>query len=51
MAAGALMVQEAGGLVGDFRGDSDYLASGRVVCGNPKIFAQLVQVLGPLAAK
>jgi myo-inositol-1(or 4)-monophosphatase len=51
MAAGALMVQEAGGLVGDFRGDSDYLASGRVVCGNPKIFAQLLQVLGPLAAK
>jgi myo-inositol-1(or 4)-monophosphatase len=51
MAAGALMVQEAGGLVGDFRGDSDYLASGRVVCGNPKIFAQLLQVLGPLASK
>jgi myo-inositol-1(or 4)-monophosphatase len=51
MAAGALMVQEAGGLVGDFRGDSDYLDSGRIVCGNPKIFAQLVQTLSPLAAK
>ncbi len=51
MAAGALMVQEAGGLVGDFRGDADYLASGRVICGNPKIFAQLVQAIGPLAAK
>jgi myo-inositol-1(or 4)-monophosphatase len=51
MAAGALMVQEAGGLVGDFRGDAGYLASGRIVCGNPKIFAQLVQVVGPLARK
>ena len=51
MAAGALMVQEAGGLVGDFRGDSGYLESGRMICGAPKIFAQLVQVIGPLAAK
>jgi myo-inositol-1(or 4)-monophosphatase len=51
MAAGALMVQEAGGLVGDFRGEPDYLASGRIVCGNPKIFAQLLQVVGPLSSK
>lgn len=51
MAAGALLVQEAGGLVGDFSGEADYLASGRIVCGNPKIFAQLVRIIGPLAAK
>jgi myo-inositol-1(or 4)-monophosphatase len=51
MAAGALMVQEAGGLVGDFRGDAGFLDSGRIVCGNPKIFAQMLQVIGPLAAK
>src|SRR6267378_2973121 len=51
MAAGALLVQEAGGLVGDFRGDSGYLDSGRIVCGSPKIFAQLLHVIGPLAAK
>jgi myo-inositol-1(or 4)-monophosphatase len=51
MAAGALLVQEAGGLVGDFRGDAGYLGSGRIVCGNPKIFAQLVHIIGPLAAK
>ena len=51
MAAGALLVQEAGGLVGDFRGEADYLASGRIVCGNPKIFAQLLHVIGPLATK
>jgi len=51
MAAGALLVQEAGGLVGDFQGESDYLDSGRVICGNPKIFAQLLQVIGPLSAR
>jgi myo-inositol-1(or 4)-monophosphatase len=51
MAAGALLVQEAGGLVGDFRGDAGYLGSGRIVCGNPKIFAQLVHIISPLAAK
>jgi myo-inositol-1(or 4)-monophosphatase len=51
MAAGALLVQEAGGLVGDFRGEQGYLDSGRIVCGNPKIFAQLLQVIGPLSAK
>jgi myo-inositol-1(or 4)-monophosphatase len=51
MAAGALMVKEAGGLVGDFAGNEGYLDSGRIVCGNPKIFVQLLQVIGPLAAK
>ncbi|HYA46363.1 MAG TPA: inositol monophosphatase family protein [Burkholderiales bacterium] len=51
MAAGALLVQEAGGLVGDFRGEPGYLESGRVVCGNPKIYAQMLQVIGPLAVK
>jgi myo-inositol-1(or 4)-monophosphatase len=49
MAAGALLVQEAGGLVADFRGEADYLASGRIVAGNPKIFAQMLQTLGPLS--
>lgn len=45
MAAGALLVQEAGGLVGDFRGDPGYLDSGRIVCGNPKIFVQLLHIV------
>jgi myo-inositol-1(or 4)-monophosphatase len=51
MAAGALLVQEAGGLVGNFSGEIGYLESGRIVCGNPKIFVQLLQIIGPLAAK
>jgi myo-inositol-1(or 4)-monophosphatase len=49
MAAGALMILEAGGLVGDLKGEQGYLESGRFVCGNPKIFSQLLQLLGPHA--
>jgi myo-inositol-1(or 4)-monophosphatase len=49
MAAGALLILEAGGLVGDLQGDEGWLESGRFVAGNPKIFSQLVQTLGPLA--
>jgi myo-inositol-1(or 4)-monophosphatase len=45
VAAGSLLVTEAGGLVGDFEGDSNYLFGQRIVAGNPKIFAALVQLI------
>jgi myo-inositol-1(or 4)-monophosphatase len=45
MAAGALLVLEAGGLIADFDGEEGYLESGNVVGGNPKVFAQLLQVV------
>ncbi len=47
MAAGALLITEAGGLVGDLTGEPNYLASGNFVGGNPKIFSQLLQILAP----
>ena len=47
MAAGALLISEAGGLVGDLNGEPNYLTSGNFVGGNPKIFSQLLQVIGP----
>ncbi|HSN31406.1 MAG TPA: inositol monophosphatase family protein [Ideonella sp.] len=47
VAAGSLMITEAGGLIGNFSGDSDYLHQREVVAGNPKVFAQLVQMLSP----
>ena len=47
MAAGALLVAEAGGLVGDLAGEPGYMTSGNLVAGNPKIFAQLLQVIDP----
>ncbi len=47
IAAGSLLITEAGGLVGDFEGNSGYLASGNIVAANPKVFAQLIQALAP----
>lgn len=47
VAAGGLIVQEAGGMVGDFEGNESWLATGNIVAGNPKVFAQMLQVLAP----
>ncbi len=45
MAAGALLVQEAGGLVGDLEGEQSYLESGDVCAATPKVFAALLEAL------
>jgi len=45
MAAGSLLVLEAGGLISDFDGEAEFLERGEVVCGTPKVFAQLLQVV------
>lgn len=45
--AGALLVQEAGGLVGDFSGGHDHLESGDIVTGNPKVFKALLKAIRP----
>jgi len=45
VAAGSLLIQEAGGLVGDFSGEGGYLESGEVVAGSPKVFAQLLALI------
>jgi myo-inositol-1(or 4)-monophosphatase len=47
MAAGSLLLTEAGGLIGDLKGETGYLESGNVVGGNPKVFVQLLQALAP----
>ena len=47
VAAGSLMVTEAGGLIGNFTGEADYLYQREVVAGCPKIYGQLVQLLAP----
>ena len=51
LAAGSLLVTEAGGLIGDFQGDPDWLHTGDVLAGTPKIFGQLVAMLGPMFPK
>jgi myo-inositol-1(or 4)-monophosphatase len=50
IAAGSLMVLEAGGLIGDLTGEGGYLQSGQVIAANPKIFAQMVSELSPFRA-
>jgi myo-inositol-1(or 4)-monophosphatase len=50
IAAGALLVTEAGGMVSDLRGDAGFLESGRVVAGSPKIFVPMLQALAPAGA-
>jgi myo-inositol-1(or 4)-monophosphatase len=46
VAAGSLLVTEAGGLVGNFTGDPDFLEQNECMAGNPKIYGQLVTILG-----
>jgi myo-inositol-1(or 4)-monophosphatase len=47
VAAGSLLVLEAGGLIGDLGGEGDYLYGGQVIAASPRIFAQMVTILAP----
>jgi myo-inositol-1(or 4)-monophosphatase len=46
MAAGSLLITEAGGLVGNFSGDSNFLEQRECMAGNPRIYGQMVSILG-----
>jgi myo-inositol-1(or 4)-monophosphatase len=45
MAAGALMIKEAGGLVTDFAGEEGYLTTGTIVAATPKAFPALLKIV------
>ena len=45
MAAGSLLIQEAGGLVGDLAGEAGFMESGDISAGTPKVFAALLEAL------
>lgn len=47
MAAGVLLIQEAGGLSSDFSGGNNHLESGNLVSGNPKVFAEILKAIRP----
>ena len=49
IAAGILIVEEAGGMVSDFKGGFDYFKSGNVIAAGPKLFKHMLQVIKPLA--
>ncbi len=50
IAAGALILKEAGGRISDYRGTDNYLNSGHIVAGNPKIYLALSELLTPYAS-
>lgn len=45
IAAGVLLVQEAGGLISDFKGQNHYMDNGNIVAGNPKCFKSTLQAI------
>lgn len=45
VAAGSLLIQESGGMIADFAGGTDYLTSGNIVAGNPKVHAELLALV------
>ena len=48
VAAGLLMVREAGGTVSGIQGSDDPLLTGHVVCGNEFVHGELIKILKPL---
>jgi myo-inositol-1(or 4)-monophosphatase len=46
VAAGALLVTEAGGLVGNFTGEANFLEQKECLAANPRIYGQLVNLIG-----
>ncbi len=45
VAAGSLLVTEAGGLVGNFTGEPEFMEHKECLAGNPRIYGQLVPIL------
>jgi len=51
MAAGVLLIQEAGGLSSDFLGGHSYLENGNLVAGNPKVFTDILKTIRPFVTE
>jgi len=47
MAAGVLLIQEAGGLVGDLAGGHSFLENGNIVAATPKLFPVMLRAIRP----
>jgi myo-inositol-1(or 4)-monophosphatase len=45
VAAGSFIVQQAGGIVSDFSGGNDFLHGREIICGNPIVYSQLLEVI------
>ncbi len=51
IAAGAIIVREAGGIVGDIHGTDNFLKTGHIVCGNPRVFADMIRKIKPFVTE
>ncbi|MDE0662196.1 MAG: inositol monophosphatase family protein [Gammaproteobacteria bacterium] len=51
IAAGAVIIREAGGFIGDAAGGERFLDSGNVVAANPKIFRAMLRIIRANAIK
>lgn len=47
LAAGALIIREAGGIISGLDGSESFLDTGHVLCGTPKIYAGLAKLFAP----
>jgi len=47
IAAGALIVREAGGIVSDFYGRDGYLENGDIIAASPKVFPEMLNIIEP----
>jgi myo-inositol-1(or 4)-monophosphatase len=47
VAAGALLIQEAGGIAGNVNGGTEFLQSGNILAGTPRVFAALARAFKP----
>ena len=47
LAAGALIIREAGGIISGMDGSEDFLDTGHVLTGSPKIYSALAKLLAP----
>jgi myo-inositol-1(or 4)-monophosphatase len=47
MAAGSLLIVEAGGMVTDIHGDDQFMQQGNIIAAPPKVLSQMVQTLSP----
>ena len=50
MAAGVLLIQEAGGLSGDLRGGHSHIEGGNIVAANPKLFPVILRAIRPFVS-
>lgn len=47
MAAGVLLIQEAGGVVTDLEGGDRYMETGSLVAGGPKLHHAMIETIRP----